>query len=153
MTDHEMLETYNAHAGAHVYLLGFVRKAKVYYFTTDFAELTSYTRHSTTSSHRGGCNQIRIYIRSSVIDELLESGRAQYLCDDSIFEAQDSYNRGDHFERAVKELLTGEEWHKNKDPFWTGGDVRINGVEVQVKFNSAELTNENTLQRMLRALA
>lgn len=66
---------------------------------------------------------------------------------------QDCYNKGDHFERAVKELLTGEEWHKNKDPFWTGGDVRINGVEVQVKFNSAELTNENTLQRMLRALA
>lgn len=153
MTDYEMLETYNAHAGAHTYLLGFTRKSSVYYFTANFSELRTYTRHSTTSSKRGGCSQIRIYIKSETITQLLESGRAQYLCEADIFDVQDSYNKGEHFERAVKEILTGETWHKDATPFWVKGDVNINGEEVQVKFNSAELTNENTLMRMLKALA
>ena len=54
----------------------------------------------------------------------------------------------ENFERELTERWTSETWVKDSVPFWVAGDMRVDGVEVQVKLDGAELTNERTLARL-----
>ena len=152
MTDFEMATTYHAHAQADSYRIGFIRNEHVYFVDMDFAELVENLRHSYTSNKRGACSQLRVYVKSSHKKAYVESGRAQYLCEASELQSA-SYNRGDSFEKVIVERFTAQTWSKNSTPFWEGPDAVIDGVRVQIKLDSAELTNEGTLERMLQVLA
>ena len=60
-------------------------------------------------------------------------------------------NRGDGFEKVIVERYTAEKWARNSVPFFKAGDATINGEEVQIKLNGAELTNEKILKRYFAA--
>ena len=51
------------------------------------------------------------------------------------------------FEKIITETYTAEKWAKDSVPFFKAGDATINGEEVQIKLNGAELTNEKILHR------
>ena len=57
-----------------------------------------------------------------------------------------AYNKGENFERLVHEYY-GQTWEKDTRPFTECGDIRVNGVEIQIKFDGATFTNEKTLAR------
>ena len=61
---------------------------------------------------------------------------------------EEKYNKGECFERVITETLTGETWVKDSVPFNVAGDITLNGEQVQIKFDGAELTNERTLMRI-----
>ena len=149
MTMQEMMETYNRFAGAHKYLLGFVVEKKVYYVTLSFNQLATYFKMDRMSSKKGGYAKIRIRMTAAQRREMMAS--ATLLGDSSLLEADTNYNRGDNFEKIIVETLEGKAWKKNSDPFNRGGDTRLNGEEIQVKLDSAELTNERCLSKLLAA--
>ena len=146
MTMTEMMNAYNARSASHVYALGFVCGGNLYAQKLSFAELSRFFKLDRASSKRGGFAKIRIKLTSAERAEL--SLIAECLGAESLLTADPAHNKGENFERELTERWTAETWVKDSVPFWVAGDITVNGEEVQVKLDGAELTNERTLARM-----
>ena len=146
MTMTEMTARYNALSASHVYALGFVANGNLYAKKLTFAELTRFFKLDRASSKRGGFAKIRIKLTSADRAELTATaeliGTADLLTKDS------AHNKGENFERELTERWTAETWTKDSVPFNVAGDIVINGENVQVKLDGAELTNEKILARL-----
>ncbi len=153
MTMDEMATIYNKFAGAHKYLVGFTRCSIVYYVMASFEEMRAFMKLDRASSKRGGFAKIRVRVSSTQAAQLVYSGKAVKLCEMDELNADAKYNKGENFERIVTEKLTGELWAKDSVPFYVKGDITLNGEEVQIKLDGAELTNEKTLARTAEILA
>ena len=57
-------------------------------------------------------------------------------------------NKGEAFEQWVTENA-GQEWHKDSVPYYMDGDLTVNGVKYQIKFESASLANETTIAKAM----
>lgn len=146
MTLETMLTLYNALSASHSYILGFVVHTILYYVTMDFETLARFARLDRMSEKRGGLAKVRIRLTSAQKAELLTIATA---CGTALDLEKDSrYNKGDNFERVIAERLTKEPWIKNSVPFNVGGDITINGENIQVKFDGCEITNEKLLRRL-----
>ena len=95
--------------------------------------------------------KVRVKATSAVKQALIASGKAVLLGTEALLETSDRYNKGERFERVITELLTGQEWRKDSIPFTDAGDIELNGKQIQIKLDQAELTNEKMLQRILTA--
>ena len=146
MTMNEMMNAYSARSAAHTYALGFVCGGKVYAQKLSFAELSRYFKLDRASSKRGGFAKIRIKLSSKDRAELSQT--AELIGAESLLTADSAHNKGENFERELTERWTSEIWVKDSVPFWVAGDIRVNGEEIQVKLDGAELTNERTLARI-----
>ena len=146
MTMNEMTIAYARKTAAHKYALGFVCNGHLYVVVLSFAELSRYFKLDRASSKRGGFAKIRIKLSSKDRAEL--SQIAELLGAESLLTADPDHNKGENFERELTERWTSETWVKDSVPFWVAGDIRVNGEEIQVKLDGAELTNERTLARI-----
>ena len=146
MTMQEMITKYNARSAAHTYALGVVQAHELYAVKLSFEELSRYCKPCKASSKRGGFAKVRIRLSSAERKELIAT--AEKLGAESLLSANAKYNKGENFERELTERWTAEEWVKDSIPFWQAGDIRVNGVEIQIKLDGAELTNERILGRI-----
>lgn len=153
MTFDEMWFFYNKFSGAHKYIVGFVRNAIVYYVILNFVELAELTKFDRSSAKRGAFAKVRIYVKAKKANEFITTGRAIELCKVEELIENTKYNKGENFERIITETLTSEIWVKDNIPFWVKGDINVNGEEIQVKLNGAELTNEKALKNHMAAIA
>lgn len=142
----EMETRYEATSAAHVYALGFRFDRNLYVTKLSFAELKRYFKLDRASSKRGGFAKIRIKLTAKDRAEL--SATAELLGSEDLLTADPDHNRGENFERVLTERWTSETWVKDSVPFWVAGDIRVDGVEIQVKLDGAELTNERTLSKL-----
>ena len=147
MTRNEMINRYNALSAATAYLIGFILNGMIYY-TMSAHIADQFLKLDRMSSKRGGWAKIRIKLSSADRKDLVESGKAVLIGAASMLETNDQYNKGERFERIITETLTDEKWVKDSIPFNVAGDITLNGEQVQIKFDGAELTNERTLMRM-----
>ena len=88
---------------------------------------------------------MRVTAEQAII--FIHSGKAVRLCSVEELKADAKHNAGENFERIITETLTDELWVKDSVPFWVKGDINVNGEEIQIKLDGAELTNEKTLAR------
>lgn len=146
MTMNEMMNRYEALSAAHTYALGFAHTGNLYAVKLSFAELSAYFKLDRASSKRGGFAKIRIKLTAKDRAEL--SAKAELIGAEDLLTADPAHNKGENFERELTERWTAETWVKDSVPFWVAGDIRVNGVEIQVKLDGAELTNEKTLSRI-----
>ena len=146
MTMTEMKVAYYARSAAHKYALGFVFGGNLYVITLSFAELARFFKLDRASSKRGGFAKIRIKLTSAERAELAQT--AELLGAESLLTADPAHNKGENFERELTERWTSETWVKDSVPFWVAGDIRVNGEEIQIKLDGAELTNEKLLSRL-----
>lgn len=146
MTMTEMMNAYNARSAAHTYALGFVEGHSLYAVKLSFTELSRFFKLDRASSKRGGFAKIRIKLTAKDRAEL--SATAELIGTEDLLTADTAHNKGENFERELTERWTSEAWVKDSVPFWVAGDIRVNGVEIQVKLDGAELTNERTLGRI-----
>lgn len=146
MTMNEMMTAYNARSAAHTYALGFVEAHNLYAVKLSFSELSKYFKLDRASSKRGGFAKIRIKLTAKDRAEL--SATAELIGAEDLLSKDSAHNKGENFERELTERWTSEPWVKDSVPFWVAGDIRVEGVEVQVKLDGAELTNERTLARL-----
>ena len=147
MFNTEMANRYNRIAGAHKYIVGFVRHGVVYYVQLSFAELCQLLKDDRASSKRGGTLKLRVRVTAEQAIIFIHSGKAVRLCSVEELKADAKHNAGENFERIITETLTDELWVKDSVPFWVKGDINVNGEEIQIKLDGAELTNEKTLAR------
>lgn len=146
MTMTEMMNAYNARSASHTYALGFVANGALYAVKLSFAELSRFFKLDRASSKRGGFAKIRIKLTSADRAELSQT--AERIGTADLLTADTAHNKGENFERVLTELWTAETWVKDSVPFWVAGDITVNGEQVQVKLDGAELTNEKILARI-----
>lgn len=82
--------------------------------------------------------------------ELLKTNKLTTLCSAEFFRStvkNSKYNAGEIFEKMVTEWF-GQEWEKDHTPFTKAGDIEIDGIAYQIKFEKATFTNEKTLARL-----
>ena len=142
----EMTITYARKTAAHKYALGFVYEGRLYVVVLSFAELSRFFKLDRASSKRGGFAKIRIKLTAKDRAEL--SATAELLGAEDLLTADPKHNKGENFERELTERWTAETWVKDSIPFWVKGDITVNGEEIQVKLDGAELTNEKILARL-----
>ena len=146
MTMTEMTIAYARKTAAHKYALGFVLNGKLYVVVLSFAELSRFFKMDRASSKRGGFAKIRIKLTAADRAELAQT--AELIGSENLLTADPKHNKGENFERELTERWTSETWVKDSVPFWVAGDIRVNGEEIQVKLDGAELTNEKLLARL-----
>ena len=54
------------------------------------------------------------------------------------------------FEKFITEEYFGQKWQgKDSIPFYISGDIKTeNGIEIQIKFNGAQIVVESTLEKL-----
>ena len=147
MTRNEMIARYNALAAATAYIVGFVLNGLLYY-TISAHIADEFLKLDRMSSKRGGWAKIRVKLTASDRKGLVMGGKAVLIGSADLLNTADKYNKGERFERIITETLTGETWVKDSVPFNVAGDITLNGEQVQIKFDGAELTNERMLMRI-----
>lgn len=150
MDTNEMLNTYNRFSPAHVYALAFVHAHNLFVQKLSFDELTRFIRRDRASTKKGGFAKLRVKLNAAARAEL--SATAERLGPDSLLTADPAHNKGENAERVITEKWTGKSWVKDSTPFWVAGDIRVDGVEIQIKLDGAELTNERVLGKLLAGL-
>lgn len=147
MNKDEMLNGYTAHTAASAYIIGFVLNGLLYsIFTRTLQDVYDNIKLDRASTSHGGMAKIRI--RMDKISKLKLARVATCHGVASVLNYADMKNAGEKFERYITEQ-NGKVWVKDSVPFWQAGDIEINGEQVQIKFDGAEITNEKTLAKVL----
>ncbi len=145
--DYEMMKVlYNELSAAHTYLIGFIFENALYYVMMGWDELVNILKNDRAATSKGGMKKLRIKIRAAEKQELVK--RAIKLGSAEMLQTEDKYNLGERFERVITETLTTEKWVKDSVPFNIKGDIKINGEQIQIKLDNAELTNEKILTKL-----
>ena len=144
-----MIDRYNELAYTHEYIFGYTDRDNVYMTFTN-ADLLPYVCKLDNASRNSGM-ALR-FVPTNAQKEILKMEETKVLCSVEYFEAimeETKYNRGEVFEKLVTEYF-GQEWTKDNVPFTKDGDLTVNGIAYQIKFQKATFTNERTLANMVR---
>lgn len=141
MTKTTAWKNYRTLSATHSYIIGFTYNDTVY--------MTKLTRFpsaciSYEKASRGQGYGLRLRIRADYRNALLAKGKAIAIGNVDDLNAG-IYNKGENFERLVSEYY-GIEWYKDTIPFTVGGDICVNGEEIQIKFDGATFATEKTLK-------
>lgn len=142
-----MINRYNELAYTHNYIYGFYFQGNVYMVEAT-AEIMPYILKLDKAS-RGAGYALR-FCPTTAQKALLLSKGAKVLCSKEFFETSvkgSKYNKGEIFEKMVTESF-GQAWEKDNIPFTDAGDLEVNGIAYQIKFEKATFTNEKSLARM-----
>lgn len=142
-----LVDFYNEKSFTHNYIFGFTYKGNVYAVKTTSEALAYITKVDKAS--RGAGLALRFKPNTSIKLMLMDMG-AKAICSTEMFEEvlkSDRYNRGEVFEKMVTEM-SGQTWTKDNVPFTDDGDLTVNGVAYQIKYEKATFINEAQMMRM-----
>lgn len=143
-----LVDGYKEIAYADKYIYGFYDKKVVYVAFSDDSTLDTVTKLDTSSDKTG--YSLR-FTPNKFQKEILKMGGKYFpLCSKEFFlnECKKSiYNKGRVFEKMVTEYY-GQEWGWDNVPFTEAGDIEIDGVAYQIKFEKATYVTEKRLARL-----
>lgn len=142
-----MIDRYNELSYTHEYIFGFTYQHNVYavYATAD---VLPYILMLDKAS-RGAGYALRFRPTREQKNFLMSMG-AELICSKEWFDrlvADSRYNKGEIFEKIITEKA-GQRWHKDSVPFTMDGDLTVDGIAYQIKYESATFTNERILARL-----
>ncbi len=143
----EFIDTYNNNAFTHNYIFGFNYKGNVYMVKTT-SKVLAYVLKLDKAS-RGKGYSLRFKPNNKIREMLLAEG-AELICSVEMFKslvADSKYNKGEIFERLVTEWY-GQEWEKDNVPFTDDGDLTVDGIAYQIKYEQATFITEAQMMRM-----
>lgn len=141
-----LIERYNRVAYTHEYIWGFEYKGNIYMAQTSADVMPLICKLDKAS--RGAGYALRFCPNSQQKVFLLTS--ATLICSSKYFneEVENSiYNRGEIFEKMVTEYF-GQEWVKDNVPFTQDGDITVDGVAYQIKYQKATFCNEKSIANL-----
>lgn len=136
----KMINGYNKHAFTHNYIFGFAYKGNVYMAHATSDMLAAILTLDLAS--RGAGYSLRFKPNNRIKVALLPN--AELICSEAYFEAcfkNSKYNRGEIFEKMVTERF-GQTWVKDNIPFTDDGDLTVNGITYQIKYQKATFITE-----------
>lgn len=146
-TAHEaLINFYNETSFTHNYIFGFTYKGNVYAVEATSEVLPFITMVDKAS--RGAGLALRFKPNTSIKLMLMNKG-AKVICSTEYFNevhASDKYNKGEVFEKMVTESK-GQTWTKDNVPYTEDGDITVDGIAYQIKFEKATFINEAQMMR------
>lgn len=142
-----LINEYNRLAYTHEYIFGFEYKGIVY-AVKETADILPYILKLDKAS-RGAGYSIRFKPTNAQKVLLIGKG-AEVVCSIEYFNevvADTKYNKGEVFEKLETEKA-GQVWEKDNVPFTIDGDLTVDGIAYQIKYQGATFTNEKTLARL-----
>lgn len=149
MNKETMIRNYRKFSAADAYILGFEYKHSIYYIMVDEIP-PRYMTVERESSKKGGAQKLQLRLKKAYREQLIRKG-ATLIGNEDILNGQ--YNKGVEFERIISEMNGQEFRGKENVGFWVEGDLEIDGRQVQIKFNGAQIVVETTLKRLQKAVA
>lgn len=143
-----LINGYNALAFTHQYIFGFAYKGTVYAVKTDNTVLPYILKLDKAS--RGAGYALRFKPTNAQKLMLIAKG-AEVVGTIEWFKneiATNKYNIGENFERIITER-NGQIWEKDNVPFTIDGDLTVDGIAYQIKYDGATFTNEKTLAKLM----
>lgn len=143
-----LINGYNAKAYTDKYIIGFAYKKVVYFGFFDSHEIDRVITLSKTSKKNGDSFCIRFQPRNDQKLSLLT--KCEVLCSEEFLNnetANSKYNKGEIFEKLITEKFN-QVWKKDNVPFTKAGDITINGVDYQIKYQKATFCSEKQLIRL-----
>ncbi len=137
----EMVKTYNDKAYTHEYIFGINYKGNIYMVKTTSQLLSLILKLDKAS--RGKGYSLRFKPNNKVRELLLSEG-ATLICSAEIFDklvSESKYNKGEVFEKLVTEWY-GQKWEKDSIPFTESGDLIVDGIAYQIKYEQATFLTE-----------
>lgn len=145
----KMLEQYEQLSYTNKYIFGFSEKNVIYCVITNEKVLPLVCTLDKASRGQGYALRFK---PTNAQKNLLKMENIFPLCSVDFFNSianSSKYNKGEIFEKLVTEYF-GQEWTKDNIPFTESGDIIINNIHYQIKFEKATFTNEKSLTRMWR---
>jgi hypothetical protein len=148
MTKATMIKNYRKFSAANAYILGFIYKHQVYMIQVSEI-MPRYIKVEHESSKKGGCEKLQFRLPKKYQEQLIRKGAIQIGSEDIL---QGEYNKGVEFERIISEMYGQEFRGKDNVPFYIEGDLNIDGEEIQVKFNGAQIVTKRTLEKLKKGV-
>lgn len=149
MTKATMIKNYRKFSGAESYIIGFIYKHQLYMIKV--AEIMPrYMSVQHSSSKTGRVPKLQLTINNSHKEQMIRKGAICLGSEDLV--VCDDLNKGFAFERLVSEFYGIEYRGQDNVGFWVGGDLEVNGEQIQVKFQGAQIVAEKTLERLKKGL-
>ena len=142
-----LIDGYNSKAYTHKYVFGFILEDTVWAVKADSA-IMPYILKLDKASRSAGYS-LRFCPNRQQKALLLSMGGIA-ICSKDYFNivcASNKYNRGENFEKLYTEYC-GQVWEKDHIPYTEAGDIEVDGIAYQIKFEKATFTNEKSLARM-----
>ena len=143
----EMVEFYNDKAFTHKYIFGIRYKGNIYMVKTTSQFLAFVLKLDKAS--RGKGYSLRFKPNNKIREMLLSEG-ATFICSAEMFDTlvkESKYNKGEIFEMLVTEYF-GQTWEKDNVPFTDDGDLTVDGIAYQIKYEQATFITEAQMMRM-----
>lgn len=140
----EMVKTYNDKAYTHEYIFGINYKGNIYMVKTTSQLLTLVLKLDKAS--RGKGYSLRFKPNNKIREMLLAEG-AELICSAEMFGKlanESKYNKGEVFEKLVTEWY-GQKWEKDNIPFTEDGDLTVDGIAYQIKYEQATFLTETQM--------
>ena len=144
----KLINGYNALSFTHNYIFGYEYRGNVY-ATSVTAEVLPYILKLDKAS-RGAGYALRFCPTVEQKLFLMMQSTTGVICSSEYFKTvveNSIYNNGEIFEKLVTEKF-GQVWEKDNIPYTEAGDIEVDGVAYQIKFQKATFTNEKSLARM-----
>lgn len=145
MTMKNFLHYYHDLNGAQSNYFFFNYKKEIYYY--EQARVSPrWVKEGKESSKKGGHQKFRIYISVPERAKLVKKGAIKIMTAEE-FKAIPYKNNGHKCEYWLHQTFNLGEYKPDHERFDKCGDVCINGIEYQVKFQNASLTNVYVLHK------
>ena len=144
----QMFDTYNTMSFTHSYIMGFRFRGLIYMAHMDACKVKAVLKLDRAS--RGAGFSLRF--KPTVDQKVYMLQFAKCLCSADLFDhmvKESKYNKGEIFEKLVTESF-GQEWVKDSVPFTEDGDVTVDGIAYQIKYEAATFASEKTLLNLSR---
>lgn len=143
MNKTQLLREYHRHSKADYYLIGFEYKGTLWLASINKI-MPRYTAITYTSHKNGHKRKLQLNLSSKVKRQLVKHsiplGNMDLL--------KGGMNKGIELEKLIYGLYGQKYKGHNNIPFYKDGDININGLKVQVKFENAQIVLENTIKKL-----
>lgn len=143
MKKENAIRYYRKFSAADAYIIGFTYRKQTY--LAEVKEIPPrYMKVERESTSNGGGEKLQLRLNNKAMEELIRKGACP-------IEFTPNGNKGVEFEREVYRLNGQTPRPKDNIGFWVSGDITLDGKEVQVKFNGAQIVTFSTLHNLQKA--
>ena len=126
------------------YIIGFIYKKNLYMVEIEELQPRYTMIKKAVSNHK---EKLQMYLTNKRKKEFLNKG-AKFICSEMDFiQMNNLKNKGYTFERMITEMY-GLEWARDNVRFDKQGDIQVDGKEIQIKFENAQIATIDTLRKI-----
>lgn len=145
MTKKNFMHYYHNLNGSEGYEIFFERKGNIYRIVINRIA-PRWVKEGRESKSKGGAQKFRMYISVAERDKLIAKGATLVMSSEE-FKALPYKNKGHKCEYYLHQIYGLGEYAPDNLRFDKGGDICVNGIQYQVKFQNATLTNVDVLHK------